>query len=117
MNLLPKKSVTLINKIIPPELKSERPRLATSGSILLKHGYQLATFIGQPTFSTNGNINTLTLSDDYTISFIGMRLLKHNGSQLHGIGFLPDVYVERTIEGVKAGRNEFLEKAIEIAKQ
>ena len=46
-----------------------------------------------------------------------MRVLKHDGSRLHGIGFLPDVYVERTIEGVRTGRDEFLEKAIELAKQ
>lgn len=80
-------------------------------------GYNLATIIGQPSSGTNGNVNSFTLPGDYIISFTGMRVLKHDGSQLHGIGFLPDVYVERTIEGVKSGRDEFLEKAIELAKQ
>ena len=46
-----------------------------------------------------------------------MRVLKNDGSQLHGIGFLPDVYMERTIEGVRTGKDEFLEKALEVAKQ
>ncbi|SFT97069.1 Peptidase family S41 [Algoriphagus locisalis] len=80
-------------------------------------GYKLATIIGQPSSGTNGNVNSFTLPGDYIISFTGMRVLKHDGSQLHGIGFLPDAYVERTIEGVRAGRDEFLEKAIELAKQ
>ncbi len=43
--------------------------------------------------------------------------MKHDGSQLQGIGFLPDVYVKRTLEGIRAGRDEFLEKADEIVKQ
>ena len=80
-------------------------------------GYNLATIVGQPSSGTNGNVNSFTLPGDYIISFTGMRVLKHDGSRLHGIGFLPDVYVERTIEGVRTGRDEFLEKAIELAKQ
>jgi len=46
-----------------------------------------------------------------------MKVLKHNGKQQHGIGIIPDVYVEKTIKGVIEGRDEFLEKAIEVAKQ
>ena len=43
-----------------------------------------------------------------------MKVLKHDGSQHHAVGVLPDVYVEKTIEGVKVGKDEYLEKAIEI---
>lgn len=46
-----------------------------------------------------------------------MKVLKHNGSQHHGIGILPDMYVEKTIQGVKEERDEFLEKAMEVAKK
>jgi C-terminal processing protease CtpA/Prc len=80
-------------------------------------GYDLATIIGQPSSGTNGNVNAFNLPGDYKIFFTGMRVLKHDGSQLHGIGILPDIYVERTLEGVRSGRDEFLEKAIELAKQ
>lgn len=80
-------------------------------------GYRLATIIGQPSAGTNGNLNLFELSGDYTITWTGMKVLKHNGSQHHGIGILPDVYVTKTIQGIKEGRDEFLEKAIEIAKQ
>lgn len=80
-------------------------------------GYNLATIVGQPTAGTNGNVNTFRLSGGYKISFTGMKVLKHDGTQHHGIGILPDVYVTKTIGGVKEGRDEFLEKAIEIARQ
>lgn len=80
-------------------------------------GFQLATIVGQPTAGTNGNVNPFTLPGGYRVTWTGMRVLKHDGSQLHGVGIIPHVSVERTIKGVKAGGDEFLEKAIEIAKQ
>lgn len=80
-------------------------------------GYKLAILVGQPTAGTNGNINPFDLPGGYTISWTGMKVLKHNGSQHHGIGILPDVYVTKTIQGIKEGRDEFLDKAIELAKQ
>lgn len=45
-----------------------------------------------------------------------MHVVKHDGSQHHGIGILPDIYVKKTIEGIKEGRDEFLEKAVEVVK-
>jgi C-terminal processing protease CtpA/Prc len=80
-------------------------------------GFNLATIVGQPTAGTNGNVNPFVLPGGYRISWTGMRVLKHDGSQHHGVGIIPHVRVERTIQGIKAGRDEFLEKAIEIAKQ
>lgn len=78
-------------------------------------GYKLATIIGQPTAGTNGNINPFTLPGNYQISWTGMEVRKHNGSQHHGVGIIPNIYLEKTIQGVREGRDEFLEKAIELA--
>ena len=80
-------------------------------------GYNLGTIIGQPTAGTNGNINILQLSEGFSIRWTGMKVEKHDGSQLHGIGFLPDIYVNKSIEGVKSGKDEFLEKAIELTEK
>jgi C-terminal processing protease CtpA/Prc len=73
-------------------------------------GYQLATIVGQPT----ANINPFDLLGNYSISWTGMKVFKHDGSQHHTIGVLPDIYVQKTIEGVKSGKDEFLDKAIEV---
>lgn len=80
-------------------------------------GYKLATIVGQPTAGTNGDVNSFRLHGGYSISWTGLKVLKHNGSQHHGIGILPDIYVNKTIEGVKQGRDEFLEKAIAVVTQ
>jgi C-terminal processing protease CtpA/Prc len=79
--------------------------------------YKLATIIGQPTAGTNGNINPFALPGGYNISWTGMKVVKHDGSQHHGVGILPNVTVNKTIKGVREGRDEFLDKAIELAKQ
>lgn len=78
-------------------------------------GYKLATIVGQPTAGTNGDVNPFRLHGGYNISWTGLKVFKHDGSQHHGIGILPDVYVNKTIEGIKSGKDEFLEKAIEVA--
>ncbi len=77
-------------------------------------GYNLATIVGQPTAGTNGNINPFTLTGNYVVSWTGMKVVKHNGSQHHAIGVLPDIYVNKSIDGIKLGKDEFLEKALEF---
>lgn len=74
--------------------------------------YKLATIIGQPTAGTNGNVNSITLPGGYSMRFTGMKVLKHDGSQHHGIGIIPNIYVEQTAKGIKEGRDEILERAI-----
>jgi hypothetical protein len=46
-----------------------------------------------------------------------MKVLKHDGSQHHLIGIQPTVPANRTIRGVIEGRDELLEKALEIVKK
>jgi C-terminal processing protease CtpA/Prc len=78
--------------------------------------YKLATIIGQPTAGTNGNVNILQLPGYYSITWTGMKVQKHDGSVHHGVGIIPNVFVQKTIKGVREGRDEFLEKALELAK-
>jgi C-terminal processing protease CtpA/Prc len=46
-----------------------------------------------------------------------MRVRKHDGSQHHLVGIRPDVPAERTIEGVREGRDEALEKALRVLQR
>ena len=43
-----------------------------------------------------------------------MKVVKLDGSQHHAIGVLPNIYVRKTIDGIKLGKDEFLERAIEV---
>jgi C-terminal processing protease CtpA/Prc len=79
--------------------------------------YKLGEILGQPTAGTNGGKNRFQLPGDFTVFWTGMKVLKHDGSQHHLIGVLPTVPVQRTIQGVIEGRDEYLEKALEIINQ
>ncbi len=75
--------------------------------------YQVAQIVGQPTAGTNGNVNPFTVPSGYRFSWTGMKVLKHDGSQHHGVGILPTIPFERTLEGVRQGRDELLERAVQ----
>ncbi len=76
--------------------------------------YRLGEIVGQRTAGTNGNINAFHLPGGYRVFWTGLRVLKQDHSQHHLIGIAPTVPVERTLKGVEQGKDEFLEKAIEI---
>ena len=78
--------------------------------------YKLAEIVGQPTAGTNGNINIFELPGGFRVIWTGMKVVKHDGSQHHLIGIQPTVPLQRTLRGVREGRDEFVEKALEIIK-
>jgi C-terminal processing protease CtpA/Prc len=78
--------------------------------------YGLAEIVGQPTAGANGNINPFALPGGYRVTWTGMRVLKHDGSQHHLVGIQPTVPTERTLAGVQAGRDELLERALEVVR-
>ncbi len=79
--------------------------------------YKLASIVGETTAGTNGNVNGVILPGGYTMAWTGMKVLKHDGSQHHGVGIRPTVPSSRTIKGVAEGRDEQLEKAIEVVSK
>jgi len=76
--------------------------------------YKLGEIVGQPTAGANGNVNPFALPGGFRVTWTGMKVLKHDDSQHHLIGILPTVPLNRTIQGVIEGRDEYLEKALEI---
>lgn len=79
--------------------------------------YRLAEIVGSPTAGTNGNVNPLELPGGYSLAWTGMKVLKHDGSQHHGIGILPTVPALPTLKGLREGRDDVLEKGIEVVSR
>ncbi|HEY2069101.1 MAG TPA: S41 family peptidase [Rhizomicrobium sp.] len=75
----------------------------------------LGTIIGSTTAGIDGEENFIHLPGGYEISWTGMRVLKYDGSRFQGVGVSPNIPVSPTIAGIRAGRDEVLDKAIEIA--
>lgn len=66
--------------------------------------------LGGPTAGTNGVINRFVLPGGYSVVYSGSRVLKADGSRNQGIGVQPDIPVEATLSGLRAGRDEVLER-------
>lgn len=76
--------------------------------------YRLGEIVGARSGGTNGSFNRSHLPGGYRLMWTGQRVLKHDGSPLHGVGVAPTVPAARTREGVAAGRDEIVERAVEV---
>jgi C-terminal processing protease CtpA/Prc len=71
------------------------------------------TFIGTPTNGANGDITNLVLPGNLFVSFTGQEVRFADGRQLQRVGVHPNIIVQPTIAGIRAGRDEVIEAAIE----
>jgi hypothetical protein len=74
--------------------------------------YRLGAVVGARSGGSNGSINRSLLPGGWRLTWSGLRVLKHDGSPLQGIGVAPTVPAARTIRGVAEGRDEVVEKAV-----
>jgi C-terminal processing protease CtpA/Prc len=104
-----------------PQLHAKVAFLAGAGAISYAESTlgvveenHLGAIVGETTAGTNGNINPFTLPGGYTVVWTGMRVQKRNGTPHHGVGIKPTVPVSPTLQGIRAGRDEVLERALQI---
>ena len=84
---------------------------------MVLQGIDHVTLVGGKTTGTTGNVTHIPLPGGGRLYFTGMRVFFPDGSRFQNIGVTPDVEVYPTIEGIKAGRDEVLEKGIEVLRQ
>jgi C-terminal processing protease CtpA/Prc len=112
---LPPKKPHIAGKIV---FLTDARALSYAESVLgIVEHYDFATIVGQTTAGANGNTNPFLLPGGYQVNWTGMRVRKHDGSQHHLVGIKPDVPVKRTIEGVRSGEDEVLQKALEMLQE
>ncbi|MDR0364309.1 MAG: hypothetical protein LBH92_04750, partial [Bacteroidales bacterium] len=77
-----------------------------------------STFIGSNTAGAAGFVNKTKITDDIILVYTtgtGQKLsLENNPMSYQGVGIAPDIYVYPTPQGISEGRDEVLEKAIEL---
>jgi C-terminal processing protease CtpA/Prc len=75
------------------------------------------TFVGSQTAGANGDITNLTLPGGLSVSFSGHDVRHADGRQLQRTGLVPDVEVRPTIAGIRAGKDEVLERALAFLRE
>jgi C-terminal processing protease CtpA/Prc len=69
-------------------------------------------FVGSQTAGANGDVTNLVLPGGMYVSFSGHDVRHADGRQLQRTGLVPDIPVRPTIAGIRAGRDEVLERAL-----
>lgn len=72
--------------------------------------------IGSTTAGADGNVSAILLPGGLRTMISGTGVYYPDGTETQRIGIVPDITVKPTIEGIKEGKDEVLEKAIEIMK-
>ncbi|MDR2585331.1 MAG: peptidase S41 [Prevotellaceae bacterium] len=85
-------------------------------AMAFRAGYR-TTVLGSTTAGADGNVAKINLPGGLQTMFSSIGIYYPDGTQTQRIGIVPDIEVKRTIQGIKEGRDEFLEKAIEIINQ
>jgi C-terminal processing protease CtpA/Prc len=74
-------------------------------------------FVGTPTAGANGDITHLFLPGFASVRFSGAEVRHADGRQLQRIGLVPDVPVAPTIQGIRDGKDEVLDRAVRYLNQ
>lgn len=97
-------------------LMNERSQSQSEFTVMaLKKGTN-AKVIGSNSIGTDGNVTEVYLPGGVTTLITGLGVYNPDGSQTQKIGLKPDIYIKPTIDGIKEGRDELSEKAIEVIK-
>lgn len=73
-----------------------------------------AVVIGSQTAGADGNISRIILPGGIRTMISGIGVYYPDGTETQRIGIVPDIEVKPSIEGFRNGRDELLEKAIEV---
>ncbi|WP_425392433.1 S41 family peptidase [Ekhidna sp.] len=73
--------------------------------------------IGSQTSGADGNTKSFNLFDNNFTTLTWIGVYYPDGRETQRIGIVPDIKIRPTIKGIKDGRDEVLEKAIEVARE
>ena len=69
--------------------------------------------IGSQTAGADGNVTSITLPGPVRVSFTGVGIYYPDGRPTQRVGVAVDIAIRPTLQGVRAGRDEVLERAIQ----
>jgi carboxyl-terminal processing protease len=72
------------------------------------------TCIGSQTAGADGNVSTFKFPGGYETMMTGLGIYYPDWKETQRIGMVPDIEVKPTIEGIRIGKDEVLDKAIEF---
>ena len=84
--------------------------------MILQAAYKKVTIIGSQTAGADGDITGIKIPGGIQTAFSGHGVHYPDGRATQGIGIVPDIKISPTIKGIKEGKDEVLERALEYVK-
>jgi C-terminal processing protease CtpA/Prc len=81
------------------------------------HSVKNATIVGSTTAGADGNVSNIVLPGGLRTMISGIGIYYPNGKETQRVGIIPDIVVKPTINGIKNGKDEVLERAIKVINQ
>ena len=75
------------------------------------------TIIGSTTAGADGNVSKLYLPGGVLTMISGIGVYYPDGTETQRVGIVPDVECKSTTQGIREGKDELLEKAIELIQK
>ena len=73
--------------------------------------------VGSTTAGADGNLSAITLPGNIFTGITGLGVYYPDGREIQRIGIVPDVVVTPTIQGIREGRDEVLERAVQLIEK
>ena len=93
-------------------LVDERTLSQAEHTVLFFEAANHTRIVGSPTMGANGDVTNVLLPGGVTVYFTGQGVRHADGRVLQRTGIIPDITVRPTVKGIRAGRDEVLERAL-----
>jgi carboxyl-terminal processing protease len=97
-------------------LVNERTQSHAEFTVMALQTADNAVVIGSHTAGADGNVIPFELVGSIKAGITGVGIYYPDGRETQRIGIVPDIEVKPTIEGIRNGRDEVLDKALEYVK-
>jgi C-terminal processing protease CtpA/Prc len=95
-------------------LVNEISQFASEFQAMVYKAYPNTITIGSTTAGADGAVSHFSLPGGISTAISGMGIYYPDGRETQRIGIVPDIEVKPTIKGITDGRDELIEKAIEL---
>jgi C-terminal processing protease CtpA/Prc len=75
------------------------------------------TIIGSTTAGADGNVSSISLPGGLRTMISGIGIQYPDGGETQRVGIIPDIEIKPTITGIREGRDELMEKALDLIRQ
>jgi C-terminal processing protease CtpA/Prc len=72
------------------------------------------TILGSTTAGADGNVSSIMLPGGLRTMISGFGVYYPDGEETQRVGIVPDIEVKPTVKGIREGKDELIEKAIEV---